>query len=190
MQKIKSSWFRFWAAVLAFVGVMHSKDADAARKTVTVTCGGTQSTDQIHPDSAECKLESTTNVRTSLGDGDTVQCYCDDTTLLQYRMTCLKEQYFDETSEKAYTNWSLSQTHGTCKAECTIGATRSCSTSSYTGTQTCTVFGTWESTCHKTSCKSGYLLIDDTCYPECTVDDGTGFEITIFEGSSSSSTEA
>ncbi len=188
MQKIKSSWFRFWAALLAFVGVMHSKDADAARKTVTVTCGGTQSTDQVHVTSTECILESTTNVRTSLGDGDMIQCYCDNTTLLQYRMTCSKSTTYDEKSESMYTNWSLSQTRGTCKAECTVGATRSCSTSSYTGTQTCNVFGTWN-TCDRTSCKSGYLLIDDTCYPECTVDDGTGFEITIFEGSSSS-TEA
>ena len=193
MQKIKSSWFRFWAAVLAFVGVMHSKDADAGRKTVTVTCGGTQSTETNYPDEGECILETSkiTTTHTSLDNGDTVQCYCDDTTLLQYQMTCSKSVAYDEKSEFAYAYWSLSQTRGTCKAECTIGATRSCSTSSYTGTQTCTVFGLWESTCHKTSCKSGYLLIDDRCYPECTVDDGIGFEITFYEGSSSSSsTEA
>lgn len=188
MQKIKSSWFRFWAAVLAFVGVMHSKDADAARKVVSVSCGGIKDT-YNRSTSEDCKIVSERD-STNLYAGDTINCYCDDTTLMQYQITCSFSQVTDPDSETTYMYWSLAHTFGTCKAECTIGATRSCSTSSYTGTQTCTVFGTWESTCNKTSCKSGYLLIDDTCYPECTVDDGTGFEITIFEGSSSSSTEA
>ncbi len=187
MQKIKSSWFRFWAAVLAFVGVMHSKDADAARTKTTITCGGTQTTDNIYPDHDECRRVSSVD-STSLWDGDFIECYCDDTTLMQYRLTCSKTSKLDEKSEGSYTYWSLSQTRGTCKAECTIGATRSCSETSYTGTQTCTPYGVWGD-CEKTSCKSGYLLIDNVCYPECTVDDGTGFEITIYEGSSSS-TEA
>ena len=186
MQKIKSSWFRFWAAVLAFVGVMHSKDADAARETVTVTCGGIKDT-YNRSTSEKCKIVSELD-STSLYTGDTINCYCDDTTLMQYKLTCSFSQTTDPDSEATYTHWSLSKTRGTCKAECTIGATRSCSETSYTGTQTCTPYGVWGN-CEKTSCKSGYLLIDNVCYAECDIDNGDGYERNVLL-ETSSSTEA
>ncbi len=183
MQKIKSSWFRFWAAVLAFVGVMHSKDADAARKVVSVSCGGIKDT-YNRSTSEDCKIVSERD-NTNLYAGDTINCYCDDTTLMQYKITCSFSQVTEPDSETTYTYWSLAHTLGSCTASCTIGATRSCSTSSYTGTQECTLYGNWGD-CKKTSCKSGYLLIDDVCYAECDIDNGEGYERTVNPDSSSS----
>lgn len=188
MQKIKSSWFRFWASVLAFLGVVHSNDADAARQVVSVSCGGTTDT-YNRPTSADCKPVAA-NYSTNLLAGDTISCYCDDTTLMQYEITCTFSKIVDPESE-THTYWDFDRTKGTCKSDCTIGTTRSCSTESYNGTQECTPYGLW-SECKKTFCKNGYLLVNDVCYAECAIDDGQGYErlVNSESSSSSSSTEA
>ena len=187
MQKIKSSWFRFWASVLAFVGVMHSDDADAARQVVSVSCGGIPDTHN-HSTSEDCKIVSSSD-STNLYAGDTISCYCDDTTLMQYKITCTSSQVMDPDSEAMHTYWDFDHTLGTCTAQCTIGTTRSCSTESYTGTQECTLYGVWGN-CEKTACKNGYLLINDVCYAECAIDGGEGYERLVNSEHSSSSTGA
>ena len=186
MQKIKSSWFRFWASVLAFLGVAHSNDADAARQVVSVSCGGITET-YNHATSENCKIVSE-NDNTNLFAGETINCYCDETTLMQYKITCTFTQRTDPDSEATYTYWQFDHTIGTCTAQCPIGTTRSCSTTSYNGTQECTLYGVWGD-CKKTSCKNGYLLIDDVCYAECAIDGGEGYE-RVVNSESSSSTEA
>lgn len=187
MQRIKSSWFRFWASVLAFLGVVHSNDADAAREIVNVSCGGIADA-KNHTTSEDCRPVSA-SYSTDLRAGESISCYCDDTTLMQYDITCSYTLTLGPDSEIMYTSWSLDRTNGKCKADCTIGTTRSCSTTSYTGTQECTPYGVW-SNCKKTSCKNGYLLVNDVCYAECAIDDGTGYERLVNSESSSSSTEA
>lgn len=196
MQKIKSSWFRFWASVLAFLGVVHSNDADAATRSYKVLkCGGpTQNSDpnSTHWVTHECKIDAYSAAVTTveMKPGESVNCYCDDTTLLQYTVTCERTSWTVPNTEDTYYSYAITDTADRCaNAVCTPGATRSCSTTSYTGTETCTVYGNWGS-CQKTSCKNGYLLIDDVCYAECAIDGGEGYERVVNSESSSSSTEA
>lgn len=195
MQRIKSSWFRFWASVLAFVGVMHSNDADAATRSYKVLkCGGPTLNDDpgsVTWKTHDCKIDAhnvgvTTEDITRLSS---VNCYCDDITILQYRVTCEVTSWLDPNSEDMHYSYNIKADTGYCtNPVCTPGATRSCSTTSYTGTQTCTQYGDWGG-CEKTSCKNGYLLIDDVCYAKCAIDGGEGYE-RIVNSEPSSSTEA
>lgn len=196
MQKIKSSWFRFWASVLAFLGVAYSNDADAATRSHKVLkCGGPTLGDDpgsVTWKTHECKIDAygvgiTTEDITRLSS---VSCYCDDITILQYRVTCETTSWLDPNSEDTHYSYDIKADTGYCtNPVCTPGATRSCSTTSYTGTQTCTQYGDWDS-CQKTSCKNGYLLINDVCYAECAIDGGEGYERVVNSEPSSSSTEA
>ena len=196
MQKIKSSWFRFWASVLALVGVMHSNDADAATRSHKVLkCGGPTLNDDNGTAAwytHDCKIDAYGVAPTyeDITHSSAVDCYCDDTTLLKYTVTCEVTSWQDPNSENVHKGYSINDTSAQCaNPECTPDATRSCSTASYTGTQTCTMYGRWGN-CEKTSCKNGYLLIDDVCYAECAIDGGEGYERVVNSESSSSSTEA
>ncbi|HBS76269.1 MAG TPA: hypothetical protein DEA31_00185 [Alphaproteobacteria bacterium] len=192
MQKIKSSWFRFWATVLAFVGVIHSKDADAAsRSYIRLKCGGPTLND--NQGSAawythDCKIDSYDAPVTekNITDISSVDCYCDDTTVLQYKVTCVEESWLDVNSEDVHHRYELNHTSGKCKKpDCTPGDTQDCVTTKGSGTQTCSKYGDWE-LCDVNTCSNGYLMIDDVCYAECDIDNGEGYERTVNPDSSSS----
>ncbi len=191
MKKIKSSWFRFWAAVLAILGVVHSKDADAAsRSYITLKCGGPTLNDDPNTASwstKECKVESISSEVTEkdITDSSGIDCYCDDITLLQYRVSCVKTSWLDPNSEDTHYSYELKA--GKCaSAVCDPGDTRACTDTDGSGTQTCNAYGQWGS-CDVTTCANGYLMIDGTCHETCTIDGGTGYKKTLYEDVSDSS---
>ncbi|MDO5012633.1 MAG: hypothetical protein Q4E56_03935 [Pseudomonadota bacterium] len=196
MKKIKSSWFRFWAAVLAILGVVHSKDANARTFYYkTLQCGGPVKSGDLNNTvlyEENCRTESYTSeeiVKQDITTSGAVDCYCDDKTLLKYSVSCIVTSYLDPDSETTHYSYDLKK--GDCdKAVCDPGDTQDCTTTDGSGTQTCNAYGQWGS-CDVTTCANGYLMIDGTCHETCTIDGGTGYKKTLYEDvSDSSSTEA
>lgn len=179
-KKIKLSWFRFWAYVLAFLGIVHSNNADAARTNASVVCGteSTETGDGYHPDYGSCKAVDTDKAGgATMKGGESIYCYCDDTTNQKYTLTCTQTH---NDMDPVYMAWKLTDdADDVCVTpECTPGESESsCSDDTGGGgTAICGDDGMWGECTNKDYCNSGYLLVDSECYASCAIDGGTGYE--------------
>lgn len=158
--------------ILSLFGIRtHSGRAYAG----TITCQGS-----IESAKMECAGQSGT-----YRPGQYVQCQCStDSSKVQDYM-CFEYQA-DKLEERDVVTWDVT---GSCYAKnaCSPnGSTKDCSTAAQYCTQTCTN-GSWGPAVIG-NCKPGYIKVGGTCFAECSISNGKGYEVE--ESSSSSSSEA
>lgn len=181
-QKIKNFWLKLGAMfltlyfmpladfVMGFLGLNGSGKAYAG----TLKCG---------TNTHECDGVSGQTLKPVEDGGPVLQCRCKTNSNMVYDVGCYEVIVGD-------INWDgrieLVFNAGSCyspNACSPNGATKDCSSESRYGTSTCkdSVWGS----CVYGACKSGYVMVSNTCYASCSISNGSGYEKWVSESSSS-----
>lgn len=120
--------------------------------------------------------------------GSSVQCVCETDSAQIKVLRCEEERGSGDMwdDDRGYAYWKLVQNCHYLNACSPNGSTKDCSTAAQYCTQTCTN-GRWGAYVWG-NCKPGYIKLGETCFAECSVSNGKGYEVE--ESSSSSSSEA
>lgn len=124
-------------------------------------------------------------------EGDRITCMCDNNSSIYYDIECEVDRIWNQIKSDwdLYPAWVTKK--GTCTVQCTKGQTRTCTSGGAVGTQKCNEkYGEWELGCSISGCSNGYIMVGNTCYASCNIDNGNGYKRNIYDESSSSSTEA
>ncbi|GEM_PF-6049995 len=117
--------------------------------------------------------------------GDYVQCQC-STDSSKVRDYYCGVTLADKLEDRDKSYWYAPGSCYTKNACSPNGSTKDCSTAAQYCTQTC-INGSWGPAVIG-NCKPGYIKVNGTCFAECSISNGKGYEVE--ENSSSSSSEA
>lgn len=164
--------FKISVAAIAVATVYVPYDAQAG----TITCSsGSFTQETLNCDGISTNL--------SYNAHDTVECGCGEgyNGAITYR--CVEQEAGGYEGTDRMEGYWVQDKNSCLKYECVAGQTQTCTTTSIaSGTQECTSANVW-GVCKATSCKSGYVLVNQRCHPECEVVNGMGY---IFQSDASS----
>lgn len=186
-KKIKSFWVRLGAMFFTLYFIPLS---NFVRTVLGMPClGGAVAGTLTAPngvDTIECGGVASTTVTS--GQVYTCTCETDATKKMDVVYECIAQgEYFDSSLNGTQEVTACDFYKFGCYVpdECTEeGATQDCSTSSRYGTQTCRN-SKWTS-CVYGECKSGYIMVNNSCFAGCSITNGAGYETDQIASSSSS----